>query len=177
VDCLINRRGEITSLYAGTFRATHARGAEEAREHYGIPHATGYDIAILNTYGKANEAAIALLFAPLTLGGGAGTAVLIADAPEGQVPHYVWGPWGPQHGGRHFHPRPAGFARALANHVIVLTPHPDPASLQWFCHATDATVVKTWPEALSVLEQEYPGAARVAVVQDGTMQYMKRPHP
>ena len=25
------------------------------------------------------------------------------------------------------------------------------------------------------LDREYPGAARVAVVQDGTMQYMKRP--
>jgi len=175
VDCLINRRGEIASLYAGAFRTTHARGAEEATDHYGIPHATGYDIAILNTYGKANEAAIALLFAPLTLTAGTGTAVLIADAPEGQVPHYVWGPWGPRHGGRHYIPRPEGFARALANHLIVLTPQPDPSSLQWFCHVNDATVVKTWPEVLRILDREYPGAARVGVVQDGTMQYMKRP--
>jgi len=35
--------------------------------------------------------------------------------------------------------------------------------------------VKTWPEVLSILDREYPGAARVAVVQDGTMQYMKLP--
>ena len=41
VDCLINRRGEITNLYAGPFRATHRAGAEEGKEHYGIPHATG----------------------------------------------------------------------------------------------------------------------------------------
>jgi hypothetical protein len=92
------------------------------------------------------------------------------------VPHYVWGPWGPEHGGRHYLPRAEGFVRLLAKQLIVLTPHPDPSSLQWFCHIGEATVVKTWPEVLSILDSEYPGAARVAVVQDGTMQYMKRPN-
>ncbi|HQJ10186.1 MAG TPA: lactate racemase domain-containing protein, partial [Deltaproteobacteria bacterium] len=37
VDCLINRKGQIASLYAGPFRATHAAGAAEGKEHYGIP--------------------------------------------------------------------------------------------------------------------------------------------
>ena len=34
-----------------------------------------------------------------------GTAVLIADAPEGQVPHYVFRSWGKGYGGRQFTPR------------------------------------------------------------------------
>jgi hypothetical protein len=35
--------------------------------------------------------------------------------------------------------------------------------------------VKSWPEALKLLEQDYPDTARVAVIQDGTVQYMKAP--
>ena len=106
VDCLINRRGEIADLFAGPFRATHAHGAEKGREHYGVPRAAGYDIAVCNAYGKANESAIAAGFAPMTLKpGGVGTAVLIVDAPEGQVPHYVFRSWGKDYGGRQFIPK------------------------------------------------------------------------
>ena len=59
------------------FRATHDHGAEQGREHYGVRRAAGYDIAVCNTYGKANESAIAAGFAPMTLKpGGVGTARL-----------------------------------------------------------------------------------------------------
>jgi len=178
VDCLINRRGEITSLYAGPFRDTHRAGAEEGREHYGIPHATGYDIAVCNAYGKANESAISLLLSLMALKpGGSGTAVLIADAPEGQVPHYVMRAWGTDYGGRHFEPKIAGqgFLRAVMKRLIIMAPFPDRTMLDLVCHIDDATVVKTWPEVLALLEGEYPGEARVAVIQDGTVQYMKPP--
>jgi len=41
VDCLVNRRGQVTNLYAGDFRATHRAGGEGGEEHYGLPRATG----------------------------------------------------------------------------------------------------------------------------------------
>ena len=103
IDCLINRKGQITNLYAGPFRATQSAGAQEGREHYGIPFSTGYDIVVCNSFAKANEAAVALLLALQTLKPGAqGIAVLISDAPEGQVPHYVMRAWGSDYGGRHY---------------------------------------------------------------------------
>ena len=173
VDCLVNRRGEITSLYAGSFRATHKAGAEEGKEHYGVPHANGYDLAVCNAYAKANESAIALLFSLLVLKKKEGVAVLISDAPEGQVPHYVMRTWGSDYGGRHYTPRPKGFAQILMNKLIVLAPYPDRTSLDLICHVEDAIFVKTWPEVLSILEKEFPGPAKAAVAQDGTMQYMK----
>ena len=37
----------------------------------------------------------------------------------------------------------------------------------------DAVIVKTWAEVLAILEIDYPKEAKVAVIQDGTMQYMK----
>ena len=174
VDCLINRRGEIANLYAGPFKATHAAGAEEGKEHYGIPHSSGYDLAICNAYGKANESAIALLFALLLMKPKEGVAVLISDAPEGQVPHYVMRVWGSEYGGRHYNPRPKDYVHKLMKKLIVLAPYPDRTSLDLICHADDAVYVKTWPEVLAILEKDFPGSAKAAVVQDGTMMYMKK---
>lgn len=57
---------------------------------------------ISNAYGKANESAIALSFLVMLLKAGAqGTGVLIADGPEGQVPHDVFTAWGSDYGGRY----------------------------------------------------------------------------
>lgn len=173
VDCLVNRRGEITNLYAGPFRATHAAGAQEGKEHYRIPYATGYDLVIGNSYAKANESAIALLLALQAQKPKEGVVVLISDAPEGQVPHYVFRAWGADYGGRQYTPRLKGTVQQLTKKLIVLAPYPDRTSLDLICHADDAVFIKSWPECLALLEKEFPGKALVAVIQDGTMQYMK----
>lgn len=173
IDCLINRRGQVADLYAGPFRATHRAGAEAGRDHYGIPFSSGYDIVVCNAYGKANESAIALLLALQTVKPGQGTAVLISDAPEGQVPHYVMRQWGSDYGGRHYAHRSPGFVQLLMKKLVVLNPTPDRTGLDLVCHPDDALVVKTWPEVLDALEQDYPDEARVAVIQDGTMQYLR----
>ena len=109
VDCLLNRRGQITSLYAGPFRATHHAGAEEGKEHYGIPYTAGYDLVVANSYAKANESAIAALLGLMLIRPKEGTLVLISDAPEGQVPHYVMRAWGSDYGGRHYQPQAERF--------------------------------------------------------------------
>lgn len=57
--------------------------------------------------------------------------------------------------------------------LIVMAPCPDRTSLDLICHVDDAVIVKTWPEILANLEKDIPGSAKVAVVQDGTMMYMK----
>ena len=58
--------------------------------------------------------------------------------------------------------------------LIVLNPYPDRTS-SISSAVDDAVIVKTWEEVLRVLEQDHPGGAKVAVIQDGTMQYMKMP--
>ncbi len=174
VDCLINRRGQITDIYAGPFRSTHYLGAQEAKEHYGLKNDGGYDLVITNAYGKANEAAIALLLALMLLKPKEGMAVLIADAPEGQVPHYVMRAWGSTYGGRHFVPKPKGVLQQLFKKLIVLTPYPDRTCIDLICHPDDALMVKTWDEALAIIEKDAPEKIKVAVVQDGTMSYLKK---
>jgi hypothetical protein len=144
-------------------------------DHYGFPHSTGYDLAICNAYGKANESAIALGVGLMLMEFGKGTAVLISDAPEGQVPHYVMRAWGSDYGGRHYTPRPKGFVPNFLKKLIVMAPHPDRTNLDMICNIDDAIFVKTWPEVLAIIEEDFPAEAKVAVLQDGTMQYMKPP--
>ncbi|MBP1712875.1 MAG: hypothetical protein H6Q42_1078 [Deltaproteobacteria bacterium] len=175
VDCLLNRRGQITSLYAGPFRATHQAGADEGKEHYGIPYTAGYDIVVANSYAKANESAIAALLGLMPIRPREGTLVLISDAPEGQVPHYVMRAWGSDYGGRHYQPKPKGFVSRLMKKLIVMAPYPDRTGLDLICHPDDAVIVKTWPEVLAILEEDFPAQAKAAVVPDGTMQYLKPP--
>ena len=177
VDCLLNRRGQITSLYAGPFRATHQAGADEGKEHYGIPYTAGYDIVVANSYAKANESAIAALLGLMLIRPREGTLVLISDAPEGQVPHYVMRAWGSDYGGRHYQPKPKGFVSRLMKKLIVMAPYPDRTGLDLICHPDDAIIVKTWPEVLTILEKDFPARAKVAVIPDGTMQYLKPPKP
>jgi hypothetical protein len=105
-----------------------------------------------------------------------GTAVLISDAPEGQVPHYVMRTWGSDYGGRHYTLRTKGFMQRMMKKLIVMSPHPDRTGLDLISHVDDAVIVKTWLEVLAILEKDYPTQAKVAVVQDGTMQYIK-PRP
>jgi hypothetical protein len=47
--------------------------------------------------------------------------------------------------------------------------------LDLICHPDDAIFVKTWLEVLAILEKDFPDQARIAVIPDGTMQYMKSP--
>jgi nickel-dependent lactate racemase len=173
IDCLINRRGQVTDIYSGTFRATHAAGASEGKDHYGITCSTGYDIVVCNSYAKASESAIALLLALQTLKPGQGTAVLISVSPEGQVPHYVMRAWGIDYGGRHYNLRSPGYIRIFMKKLIVMNPYPDKTCLDLVCDPGDAVIVKTWDRVIEILKEEYPEKAKVAVIPDGTMQYIK----
>jgi len=82
--------------------------------------------------------------------------------------------WGNEYGGRHFSPKPKGFLQQILKKLIVLTPFPDRTFLDLICHADDALIVKSWAEALAILEKEFPEKAKVGVVQDGTMMYLKK---
>lgn len=174
VDCLLNRRGEITGLYAGPFRAVKVAGAAEAKEYYGIPYVQGYDIAISNCYGKANEPFVAqATAAQIMKSDGSGTMVIVFDSPEGIVPHYVYRSWGTGYGGRHHIPRVKGESFKRMKKFIIVAPYPDRTMLDIIVHIDDATIVKTWPEARAILEKDYPNSAKVGLVQDATMQYLK----
>lgn len=177
IDCLINRRGEIAELFAGPFKATHLAGAEAGQSYYGIPYSTGYDIAVSNAYGKASESAIAGLLALMAVKMGEGSIVIIMDSPEGQVPHYLFRSWGSDYGGAQYTAYAPGtrYVPNVCKRLIILNPLPDRTCADLYCHNDDITFARSWREVISILEKDYPEQARVAVIPDGTMQYMVVP--
>ncbi len=100
IDAVVNARGETAAIFAGLPRPAYAAALEEARRHYLTAPARDCDIVIANTFAKANEAISGLLVAFPSVRPAGGDVVLIANAPDGQMTHYLMGPFGEGIGGR-----------------------------------------------------------------------------
>ena len=135
----------------------------------GIPMFRSFDIVVLNAYSKASEAVLAVpLLGPL-LGDRPVDVVLVANAPEGQVPHYLVRSFGKKTGGRLWSP-PTAPPESVGS-FIVLTPHIDIAGADWLASPESIVWARTWPEVLERLVDTHGENARVAVVPDATMQF------
>lgn len=170
IDALVNARGEITDLYAGDPLQAFEVGVKEARIHYGVQPCSGRDIVVANAYAKYNEMAICMLLALAGVNMERGIVVLLVDAPEGQVCHYLMRSFGKDYGGECYVKRgaPPGGVK-----VIVCSRYPDPTMCDLFAAPGSVVVVREWEQVLEILEKEYPGEAAVAVIPDGTMQYFR----
>jgi lactate racemase len=166
VDALINERGEISDLFVGDPVEAHHVGVEEAKRQYGTDTSPNSDIVVVNAYGKYNEMAICMLMGLMSVNFAGGTIVLVVDAPEGQVCHYLMRSFGKEYGGEGYLQRGAPPMK-----VIVCSAYPDMTMCDLFACADSVTVVEDWNETLALLERDYPEGASVAVIPDGTMQY------
>ena len=169
IDTVLNGRGQTTAIFVGDPIAAYAEGVKLARKVYATEPAETPDIVILNTYCKANEAVLAIPLLGGVLHGSQGDLVLIANAPEGQVPHYLVRSFGKNLGGRLWS-RPTGPLQDI-NRFIVLTPYIDIAGADWLAAPEYIIWARTWPEVLEKLTEAYGKSAKVAVVPDATMQY------
>lgn len=168
IDALINDRGEITDLFVGDPINAHRTGVEAAKDHYATKMSPNKDIVVVNAYAKYNEMAISMMMALSILNPAGSTVVLVVDAPEGQVCHYLMRSFGKEYGGCGYvkrGPLPENLK------VIVCSGYPDKTMCDLFAPAEEVTVTNDWEETLSLLELEYPEVASVAVIPDGTMQY------
>jgi nickel-dependent lactate racemase len=166
IDTVLNGRGQTTAIFVGDPIAAYATGVKLARKVYTTTPSEKPDIVVLNTYCKASEAVLAI---PLLGGLLPADLVLITNAPEGQVLHYLVRSFGKNLGGRLW-TRPTVPLQGV-NTFIVLTPYIDIAGADWLAPPEHIVWAKTWPEVLERLSKAYGKKARVAVVPDATMQY------
>jgi nickel-dependent lactate racemase len=94
IDTLMNSYAETVAVYAGSLKSAYPQALEDARRHYDTVPATGCDIVIANSFAKVAECESGLEIAFPSVRKEGGDVVLIGNAPDGHVAHYLAGPWG-----------------------------------------------------------------------------------
>ena len=173
IDGLLNLRGEFSALFVGDPVLEHREGVKLAKEVYATEGISGADIAVTNAFVKSNEAAISIFAAIRSIKLPGGTIVMIINAPEGQITHYLLRSFGKTYGGRQYTQR----AIPPAFKVIVLNPLKDLTCVDLFGDAQSVTWAKDWGEVMDELRASNPDGAKVAVYPDGTMQYLLSTKP
>ncbi len=168
VDVVVNERCEATGVFAGRFRQAHARAVAEAKQIYAIDAPTkDKDLVIANAFCKPNEMSIALLVGMLALKDRRGTVAVIANAPEGQVIHYLVGRFGQEYGGRQY---PIAMVPPHIN-LIIQAPHRDKTFGDWYFNPDDITWTTDWQGTLDILKSKHGPGSRVGIVPSATMAY------
>ena len=169
IDCLINMWGETVAIFAGALKPTYEAAVHEAKAHYLTPKAKGESIVIANTFAKANEAImIGLNTAFGAIGAEGGDVVLIANAPDGQVTHYLMGSFGRTIGGK-LQLR-ARIPRRV-NNVIFYTEYPEAAGRGYFEESDKVLFMDSWDDVVQALQGFHGASAEVAVFPNAEIQY------
>ena len=124
---------------------------------------------IANAFTKANEMPIAALVGALALDNFAGTVVVIANSPDGQIPHYLDGRFGRSYGGRGW---PVG-GLPLSVRLVVVGPDLERTCCDWLTNPDGVTRKRDWSAALEFLMDHHGKGTKVAVIPDATMQYYR----
>lgn len=168
INCIVNMWGETVAIYAGALKPVYEEAVAEAKKHYLSPSLANKDIVIGNAFAKANEAWIGLAITFPALKPEGGDVVIIANHPEGQVTHYLLGPfgetiWGPLRKERRL--------PSQVNRLIVFTEYPDLQSRCWFGGKERALFLNRWDDVLNVLQGKNGDGASVAVYPNAEIQY------
>lgn len=168
IDAIVNMWGETVAVFAGAPEPTFSAALEMAKKHYLTPQARDKDIVIINAYAKANEAASGLPLAYASLSKKGSDIVLIANIPEGQVTHYLMGPFGKTISGKFSlrMPLPDNVKR-----LITLNEYPELSGQAYTGGSGNRVMVQSWEEALKLLKEDYGRNAKVAVYPNSDIQY------
>ena len=169
IDTLINGNGEPCAIFAGEPQAEYYEAVKFAVKHYNTKPVSGADVVVVNTYSKGSEGIVGLIIGIQMLMKKGGDLVLIMDCPSGQVVHYLLGSFGIEARGRLF--SALNFKLPWLKRFVVLSPQFESSMTDWMA-IPDTIWVKSWPEVIGALKQDFPGGARVAVIPDGTIQYL-----
>jgi lactate racemase len=168
VNAIVNLRRETTDLFVGDPIDAHVAGVKTAEKVYPSQWVKGMDIVVANAFSKANEAGIAMMLGTLAIKQG-GDLVLIVNAPDGQVTHYLRRGFGKSIGGRLWSP-----CRSLPSAVgrlFILSEYPDYAGWEWFAPSDRIIWKKRWSEIGEELKKTHGDSAKVAVFPDASIQY------
>ncbi|MFC1932047.1 lactate racemase domain-containing protein [Chloroflexota bacterium] len=170
INCIVNMWGETVAVFAGALVPAYATAVDEAKTHYRTPKAKGESVIIANTFAKANEAimiGLGAAFSSVSLEGG--DVVLIANAPDGHVTHYLLGTFGRTTAGPQ---RSQARIPQHVNHVIIYSEYPDLAGRGYIEESDKVMFMNNWDAVLQVLQEFHGAEAKVAVYPNADIQYL-----
>jgi nickel-dependent lactate racemase len=168
IDALVNGWGETVQVFAGKPAPEYAAVLDAAQKHYLTPTAQNCDVIIANTFAKANEAVSGLLVAFPFVSKKGGDVVLIANAPEGQMTHYMMGPFGNEIGGK------LQLKMQIPENVkrlIIFSEYPDLASRNYIEDADKVIMMHDWSDVLKLLKKNHGPGTKVAIYPNADIQY------
>ena len=169
IDCLVNVRGETSDIFAGALKPAYEAAVSEAKSHYLTHEAKGKSVIIANTFAKANEAFIVGLNSAFNaISPEGGDVVLIGNAPDGQVVHYLIGSFGKTIGGNL---RLKVRIPRHVNHLIVYTEYPEGIAGDYFLESDKVLFMHSWDDVLQVLRGFQGANPRVTVFPNADIQY------
>lgn len=168
IDAIMNMWGETTAIYAGAPMPAFTAALEDAKAHYLTPAAKDKDIVIANSYAKVNEAISGLMVAFPSLKESGGDVVLIANAPDGQITHYLMGPFGNEIGGRL---RLQINLPENVNRLIIYNEYPELAGRNYIQSTEKLAMMDDLDEVIAALLESYGTDAKVAVYPNADIQY------
>jgi len=169
INCVVNMWGETVAVHAGAMAPAHAAAVQESKTHYLTPMVKGKDIVIANTFAKVNETRIGLGIAYPAVNTGGGDVVLIANAPEGQVTHYLLGPFGKTTWAKQ-HQLFRSEVPQHVNHLIVYNEYPHRGS-SWLDEDDKILYLDKWDDVLKLLQKSHGTDTKVAVYPNAEIQY------
>ncbi len=171
IDVFVNSAARATDVFAAYPDALYPAMIEGALAHYRTKVSGEFDIVFANTYGKANEAIIAVSIAEQLLSRQGGYIVLLCDIDGGQVIHNLMGRFGKDLWGRLA--RGERQKQERLRRLFLVSRYKDRAGSFWFGADKDITWVNDLGALISELDREYDGKkVRAAVIPDGTVQMM-----
>lgn len=165
VNVVLNEAAEAAAVWAGAPAHVRRASVKHARRAYRLARPTAPpQVVVVNALAKPSELLVAWLIGRRILAG-RGTVVVLADAPEGQVVHYMMSRLGEGYGGLRY---PTASVGADVRLVVQLA-QPDRSAGDWFADPEAITWTRTWEETQAVLKELHPAGAHTVVVPNGTM--------
>lgn len=146
-DAIVNELGEISGIFAGDSVEAWKRGVEAGKGAYWTDSPSDADVVVANAYLKENQAVSAMSIATHAVRDG-GTIVLIANAPEGQNAHYLYGKFGKRIGGKLW-ARPPSYSKKMT--IIVYSRYRERDPLLEVADPEHLSWTRTWSETVEAV--------------------------
>lgn len=166
IDVLVNGVGDGTDIFAGHLQEAFLKAVDLANIHYSTKNVPeDVDVVIANTYSKTNEAGLALSNWKHKMKKD-GVLVIIADAPEGQVTHYLYGKFGKDKLAPGNNPP----TKVEFNKLIIFSKYPVPDPFLPIGEPEKQVWISNWNEVLEEIKSSFSHSPKVAVLPNAEIQ-------